>query len=94
MSIDQALERLDLSTIHTIGCFIGVGLSLYVMQMNSHVDELLGYNKTGMFLGRASIGLIGIAMMWAARWSRPQTTIPSRVRHISERPSCPPGAKR
>src|SRR5690349_588905 len=62
------IEHLDLTSLHTLACFIGVPLCLYVMQVNGQVDRLLGYSKFASQMTRFSMALIGISLMWAAAY--------------------------
>lgn len=68
MAIENILDNLNWTWIHTVACFVGGGLALAVMQMNGHIDRMLDYSKLATVAGRISNGMLGIALMWAANY--------------------------
>ena len=69
MTIEQWIgAHINLTFVHTIACFFGAGLCVYVMQMNGHVDRMLGYSKLAANLSRLSLVLLAVCLMWASAY--------------------------
>lgn len=67
MTIEEWISaHVNLTLVHTLGCFFGAGVCVYVTQMNGHVDRLLGYSKFAAGLTRLSLVLLGLSLVWSA----------------------------
>lgn len=66
MTFEQWIDtNINITLVHTIACFFGAGLCVYITQMNGHVDRILGYSKFAAGLTRVSLVLMGLSLMWA-----------------------------
>lgn len=65
----QTLDRLDLTTAHTVLALLGAGLALYVMQLTSHVEEDRVDPVWLQWGRRLCLAAIALALLWSLSFS-------------------------
>jgi hypothetical protein len=74
--LSQALERFDLTQIHTALTLIGAGLALYVMQLTSHEHEDISDPAWLRWCRRLYLGGIALALLWSLSYSETKSWQP------------------
>jgi cell division protein FtsW (lipid II flippase) len=74
--LDQALERLDLTTLHTVLTLVGALMALYVMQLTSHEREDDVDPSWLRWVRRGGLGAIALALLWSLNYSETKSWQP------------------
>lgn len=68
--LSQALERFDLTMLHTILTLLGSGLSLYVMGLTGYVHEDREDPPWMQWSRRMVLGAIAMSLLWSLKFSQ------------------------